>query len=126
MSCRKYILADDRIKGLLKDQSNIIDISNDWLRLDDNEKQNIFNIHACGKMLSKNDIFAEIRKIDEYFPLLCKMYFSKDRTQDQTLLTFFKEPTKIVEDKNKKFQKIMQRNILCSRSACFVEHSSKR
>lgn len=102
MSCRKYILADDRIKGLLKD---IIDISNDWLRLDDNEKQNIFNIHACGKKLSKNDFFAEIRKIDEYFPLLCKMYFSKDRTQDKTLLTFFKEPTKIVEDEIRSFRK---------------------
>lgn len=36
--CRKYIFIDDRIKGFLKDRFNVIDINNDWLKLDSDEK----------------------------------------------------------------------------------------
>lgn len=36
--CRKYIFFDDRIKGFLKDRFNVIDINNDWFKLDSNEK----------------------------------------------------------------------------------------
>lgn len=103
ISCRKYILIDDRIKGLLKDRSNIIDINNDRFQLDNNEKQMIFNIHANDKKLSKKE-FAEIGKIEEYFPLLCKMYFSKNRKQHDDMIPYFREPVAVVEGEIRSFR----------------------
>lgn len=103
ISCRKYILIDDRIKGLLKDRSNVIDINNDRFKLDSDEKQMIFNIHANDKILSKQE-FAEIGNIEEYFPLLCKMYFSKKREQHDDMIPYFKEPIAVVEGEIRSFR----------------------
>lgn len=38
ISIRKYILNDDKVRGILKDGSNIVDISDDQLKLSRNEK----------------------------------------------------------------------------------------
>lgn len=39
VSCRIYILNDKRVKGILNDKSNIVDLSNDQLNLCKSEKK---------------------------------------------------------------------------------------
>lgn len=38
LSCRKYILYDDRVRGILSEKSNIVDIDNNKLKLNKEEK----------------------------------------------------------------------------------------
>lgn len=112
ISCRKYILVDEKVKGLLSKKSNIIDINDDKYKLHNDEKRKIFNIHACDKKISEEE-FVELFEIEEYFPLLCKLYFSKDRKQSDDLLIFFKEPIRIVEEEIRSF-KISSKEKYCA------------
>lgn len=47
MLCRKYILNEKKVRGVLKDDLNIVDINNNKLKLSKNEKE---------KMLSKYEL----------------------------------------------------------------------
>lgn len=66
LSSRKYILRDDRVKGILKEATNIVDIDDDQLKLNIDEKQRIWNIYAHNKKLSKEEL-AEIFKLKNIF-----------------------------------------------------------
>lgn len=103
LSCRKYILSKDRVKGVLIEESNIVDIDEDELKLNNDEKQRIWNIYAHGRTLS-NAEFAEILKTNEYFPLLCKLYFTYERMQNNSVLKYFKEPIKVIEEEIRNFR----------------------
>lgn len=94
MSCRKYILSDNRVRGLLKDVSNIVDISNDQLKLCENEKQEIWKKYTFNKNISREDI-TKIYQTDAYFPLLCKLCFSK-KFEVKDMLRFFREPVEVL------------------------------
>lgn len=87
LSCRKYILSDNRITGIFKEKSNIVDINDDQFKLSNEEKEKIWNIHSCNKKLS-NEEFAKIIDVNEYFPLLCKLFTSK-RTPCGEIVSFF-------------------------------------
>lgn len=76
MSCKKYIFSDGRIKGLLKDKSHVVDLSNETFKLSIEEKENIWITHDVDKTVSKKEL-KQILKTETYFPLLCKLYFSK-------------------------------------------------
>lgn len=102
LSCRKYILNDDKIKGFLKERSIIIDIDDDDFKLTEAEKQKIFKIHASNKNLSKKDL-AKIIQNDEYFPLLCKLYVGNDIDQKYGL-RFFKEPVMVLKEEIRHFK----------------------
>lgn len=102
VSCRKYILNDDRVRGLLKDNSKIVDICQDELKLNNDEKKEIWNIYSSNKIPYPEDR-SEIVNIDAYFPLLCKLYFSNDRNQTDGL-RFFKEPRGVLEEEIKSFR----------------------
>lgn len=104
LSSRKYILRDDRVTGLLKETTNIVDIDDDQLKLNSDEKQRIWNIYASNKKLSKEEL-AEIFKIEEYFPLLCKLYFLKQTEKKERILMFFKEPIAVFEEDIRSFRK---------------------
>lgn len=102
VSCRKYILYENRINGILKDKSNIVDISQDQLKLNNDDKKRIWDIYSNHKQLSQEEL-EEILNIEEYFPLLCKLYFSMDRNQTDELI-FFKEPKEVFEEEIRNFR----------------------
>lgn len=103
LTCRKYILSDDRVKGLLKEKSYIVDINDEQLKLDSHEKQNIWNSYSSNQKLSKEE-FEELVQIEAYFPLLCKLYFTSDRHQNEGL-RFFKQPVAVLKEELRTFRK---------------------
>lgn len=102
MSSRKYILNDAKVKGLLKVESNIVDISNDQLKLSRNEKEEILNKYSLNKNVSREE-FLKIIQTEAYFPLLCKLCFSK-KIKEHKMLRFFTEPVEVFEDEIKAFR----------------------
>lgn len=95
LSCRKCVQMDKRVKGLFKNESNIVDIDADDCKLRDNEKLKIWNKYRSDNISFKIDL-TEIMKIVAYFPLLCKLFFSNKENQKKGL-QFFKEPIKRYE-----------------------------
>lgn len=106
MSCRKYILNDDKVKGLLKDESNIVDISNDKFKLDEKEKEEIWNKYTITENVPKEELIKIIRT-EAYFPLLCKLCFSK-KIKVHEMLRFFTEPVEVLEEEINNFRKSFQ------------------
>lgn len=95
MSCRKYIMNNNQVKGLLKDKSHIVDLSNDNFKLSIKEKENICNRYDVDKTVSRKEL-EEIIQTDAYFPLLCKLYFT-NRANIKEKLRFFKSPVEFFE-----------------------------
>lgn len=102
MSCRKYILNDGRVKGLLKNNQYIVDIDSDQLKLNKSEKKLIWNTHSLSKDLSEKE-FADIFQNEAYFPLLCKLYVCHNRYEIDGL-RFFKEPVAVFEKEVRDFK----------------------
>lgn len=75
MLCRKYIISDVRIVGIFINKLYIVDINNNLLKLNDDEKEIIFKKYLFVNKFLKEE-FVVIVKIDVYFLLLCKLYFS--------------------------------------------------
>lgn len=96
VSCRKYILMDPRVKGVLKNESNQIDISTDQLKMSNNEKREVWDMHSCNKNISEEEL-EEICQTEAYFPLLCKLY-STNENKENNILRFFKEPVVVFEE----------------------------
>lgn len=94
MSCRKGVLSDKKVKGLITDASNIIDINTDCCKLTENEKENILKIYKIDETFSQEEC-AEIVQIEEYFPLLCKLYSRKSKGEIEGLDFFFKIPEQL-------------------------------
>lgn len=102
VSCRIYILNDKRVKGILNDKSNIVDLSNDQLNLCKSEKKEIWQIYAPNEKVSKAEL-AKIVKPEAYFPLLCKLCFV-NRIKKNERLKFFMVPAEIFEEKIRYFK----------------------
>lgn len=102
MSCRKYVLTDDRVKGLFSDTPYIVDVSNDHCKLTEDEKRRILNSHTFNLNLSEKEC-AEIVKVDTYFPLLCKLYATKKTYQNEKV-RFFKKPVKVFQEEIRDFK----------------------
>lgn len=103
MSCRKYILSDDKVKGLLKKKSNIVDITNDQFKLSVEEKEKFLKMYAFDENESEEDTM-EILKTEAYFPLLCNLYFSEKGIINDKL-RFFKAPIEVFEEEIRDFRK---------------------
>uniref|UniRef100_A0A8W8NNY9 Novel STAND NTPase 3 domain-containing protein n=1 Tax=Magallana gigas TaxID=29159 RepID=A0A8W8NNY9_MAGGI len=102
VSCRIYILNDNRVKGILKSKSNIIDISSKQLQLSKTEKKNIWQVYASNENVSKDEL-EKIVQSEAYFPLLCKLYFAnKIKMKDR--LKFFTEPIEVFEEEIRDFR----------------------
>lgn len=102
VSCRIYILNDDRVKGILNDKSNIVDICNDQLKLSKNEKKDIRQIYASNETITKEEL-TQIVQCEAYFPLLCKLCFMKKNKQKDRL-SFFTKPVQIFEEEIRDFK----------------------
>lgn len=134
MSCKKYILSDAKLRGILSDKSYIVDINNDLLKLNYDDKQRILNKHSKHKNFLKEELEA-IMEIDAYFPLLCKLYFSNVKYQNDGL-RFFKEPVGVLEEEIRSFRMsstekycalvllVLFNNVLCVKNV-FMDEISK-
>lgn len=103
ISSRKIVLFDKRVTGILRDESKIIDIDNQW-KLSHYEKRLIWNKHTSNKNISEEE-FAEIVEIETYFPLLCKLWSKNIHKPKHELRLFFKEPLKVFKDELEYFRK---------------------
>lgn len=106
MSCRKCILYDHQVTGFLKDRANIVDISNDPLKLSKNENEEILSKYALNKKLSTN-VLTEIIETEAYFPLLCKICSSKEYKEHEKL-RFFTRPVEVLKKEVQLFRKSFQ------------------
>lgn len=116
MSCRIYILNDNRVKGILKSKSNIIDISSEQLQLSKTEKKDILQLYASNEKISKDEL-EKIVQTQAYFPLLCKLYFEK-KTKQKDRLKFFTEPIEVFEEEIRDFRTSCKQKILLVSSSC--------
>lgn len=126
MSCRKYILYDHRVTGFLKDRANIVDISNDQLKLSKNEKEEILSKYALNKNLSTK-VLTEIIETEAYFPLLCKLCSSREY-KEREKLRFFTRPVEVLKKEIKMFRKSFQEKycalvllVLFNNDICFED-----
>lgn len=103
MTCRLYILRDNRVEGLLKNKSNIVDISNDQNTLRKEEKQKILIAYAVNENMSNKQL-DDILETKHYFPLLCKSYFSKQIDKSK-VIEYFQEPREFYENQINQFRK---------------------
>lgn len=103
ISCRKYVLFDIRVKGLLNDKSCIFDINSNKNRLNVEEKRNILNKHTSAMDLSQEQC-DEIIKNEDYFPLLCKLFSSKAEYKNEGV-RFFREPIVVLKEEINAFKK---------------------
>ena len=97
MSCRKVIFSDKKVKGLFRDVSNVVDINFDQNKLNEDEKRSILKSYKIDEKLSEEEC-AEIVKIEEYFPLLCKLYSRNNESNRMEGLIFFKEPYIVIAE----------------------------
>ncbi|XP_062585885.1 uncharacterized protein LOC134247559 [Saccostrea cucullata] len=95
ISCRRCVFYDKRIKGILLDESNAVEIDNETNGLTVKEKKAIFNTYSQSLGLSQ-EVVSEIIKTEAYFPLLCKL-FSREANYKETGVDFFKHPYKFVK-----------------------------
>lgn len=95
MSCRKSVLLDNKVNKLLN-KSIIVKTDSEEFQLTEDEKRKIFNCYKGNKELSfeEGDITG---RIEPYFPLLCKLFFSNNEYQ-QRGIRFFEEPVKVFKD----------------------------
>lgn len=103
MTCRLYILSDNKVEGLLKNKSNIVDISNDQNTLSKEEKQNILKAYGVNENISSKQL-NDILETKHYFSLLCKSYFSNTIDQSK-VMEYFQEPREFYEKQIKRFRK---------------------
>uniref|UniRef100_A0A8W8NY75 Novel STAND NTPase 3 domain-containing protein n=4 Tax=Magallana gigas TaxID=29159 RepID=A0A8W8NY75_MAGGI len=101
ISCRNYILFDYKVKGVLKENANIVNIEDVKCKLNNDEKRCILNKYMSNDKISEEDL-TEILNTEAYFPLLCKL-FSCDINQNDGY-RFFKEPVKVVEEQIRCFR----------------------
>uniref|UniRef100_A0A8W8IED9 Novel STAND NTPase 3 domain-containing protein n=1 Tax=Magallana gigas TaxID=29159 RepID=A0A8W8IED9_MAGGI len=114
LSSRKYILLDNRVKGILNDKSCSIDLSDDKHKLNNGEKETILRSYASNSGLLKDDI-SGILTTEEYFPLLCKLYFS-DKNKQTIGPRFFKEPFNVCQEQIRNFRNDSKKE--CKKKYC--------
>lgn len=94
ISCRKYIQYDFRVSGVFKQNSNIVDIESDQLKLNKDEKRQILTKYNSGVILHENEL-KDILETEVYFPLLCKLFFIDENCR-KDCVEFFKEPVMVL------------------------------
>ncbi|XP_034301452.2 ankyrin repeat domain-containing protein 50-like [Magallana gigas] len=103
MSSRNHIIFDTRVTHNLVNQSHIVNIDDDKYKLSVNEKRQILAIYTSDMNLSDKDC-DEIVEVEMYFPLLCKLYSSKDDYKNMGI-GFFKEPVTVLKEEIIGFRK---------------------
>lgn len=108
LSCRKCVIDNYGAKGIFKDKECVVDINDNKLKMNYEEKQKVWNSHASYNKISKT-IHPDFQ-IEPNFPLLCKLYSSNEKYYLES--TFFEEPLVIMEKYIRSFRD------LCKETYC--------
>nr|XP_034308583.1 ankyrin-3 isoform X2 [Crassostrea gigas] len=96
MSCRNHIISDARLTRNLVNQSHIVDIDDNKNKLSVDEKRKILTKYTFGMNLSETEC-EKIVEVERYFPLLCKLYSSKEDTPKNSI-GFFTETVTVLQE----------------------------
>nr|XP_034328552.1 uncharacterized protein LOC117689995 isoform X2 [Crassostrea gigas] len=118
MSCRNHIIFDARVTRYLMNKSHIINIDENKYKLSVKEKQEILNKYTSDMNLSDKDRL-KIVKVERYFPLLCKLYSSKEECKNKGI-EFFTEPVTVLKEEILGFRKKTRVNIVLWPSLFFL------
>uniref|UniRef100_K1PQ97 Ankyrin-1 n=1 Tax=Magallana gigas TaxID=29159 RepID=K1PQ97_MAGGI len=94
MSCRNHIISDTRLTRFFVYQSYIVDIDENKNKLTVDEKRQILTKYTIGMNLSDKDC-DKVVEVETYFPLLCKLYYSKEYYGKKDI-SFFTEPVTVL------------------------------
>lgn len=108
LCCRKTVLSNYKVRGLLKENLNIVDINSDQLKLTFEEKCNMWMRYASNRGVYI-DVLQGIIQIDAYFPLLCKAFFDNQNYQKMGI-RFFKEVNAVFEEDIRNLKKTCKEN----------------
>ncbi|XP_062597051.1 uncharacterized protein LOC134258501 [Saccostrea cucullata] len=108
LPCRRCVLYDKRVKGILFEESTIVEIDTETNRLTDEEKRSILNQYTQNRDLS-DEIVSEIIKTEAYFPLLCKL-FSRPVYKENGL-DFFKSPKRFIKQEIDIFKRVDKKKL---------------
>lgn len=78
MSCRNPI-----INNSLKNQLDIVDLDDNEYKLSVDEKRQILRKYISEVNLSEKDCDEIVSTVEKHFPVLCRLYFSKDENEDK-------------------------------------------
>ncbi|XP_065926160.1 uncharacterized protein [Magallana gigas] len=96
MSCRNHIISDTRVTRYLLNHTHTVNIDDNKYKLSVDEKRKILKKHTFSMNISKRD-FDKIVEVKMYFPLLCKLFSSKEEFKDMGIY-FFKEPVTVLKE----------------------------
>lgn len=102
ISCRIHILNNNRVKGHLNDESNVVNICDDHYKFTDDDKQHILKTCTTDINLSEEDC-ASIIQSERFSPLLCKLCFRGDIFQKYGL-GFFEDPVEVLKKEIKEYR----------------------
>ncbi|XP_065924639.1 uncharacterized protein [Magallana gigas] len=103
MSCRSHIIRDARLTRYLVNQSNVVNIDDKETKLSVKEKRQILTKYMSNVNLSDEDR-CKILEVETYFPLLCKLYSSKEEYKHKGI-EFFTEPVTVLKEEIIEFRK---------------------
>eukprot|EP00105_Crassostrea_gigas_P020621 XP_011439451.2 PREDICTED: uncharacterized protein LOC105336715 isoform X2 [Crassostrea gigas] len=103
MSCRNHIISDTRVIRNLVNQSHIVNIDYNKYKLSVDEKRQILNKYTSGINLSDKDC-DKVVEVERYFPLLCKLYSSKEEYKHKGI-EFFTKPVTVLKEEILEFRK---------------------
>eukprot|EP00105_Crassostrea_gigas_P037644 XP_019921792.1 PREDICTED: uncharacterized protein LOC109618466 [Crassostrea gigas] len=103
MSCRSHIMCDARLTRYLANEPNVVNIDDKETKLSVQEKRQILTNYTPNVNLSDEDC-SKILEVETYFPLLCKLYFSKEYYKHKGI-EFFTEPVTVLKEEIIGFRK---------------------
>nr|XP_034330481.1 uncharacterized protein LOC105323896 [Crassostrea gigas] len=103
MSCRNHIISDTRVTRYIVNQSYVLNIDDNKYKLSVEEKRQILSKYTSDMNLSVKDR-DKLVEVERYFPLLCKLYSSKEEYKHKGI-EFFTEPVTVLKEEILEFRK---------------------
>eukprot|EP00105_Crassostrea_gigas_P036826 XP_019920974.1 PREDICTED: uncharacterized protein LOC105323896 [Crassostrea gigas] len=103
MSSRNHIISDTRVTRYLVNPSDILNIDDNKNKLSVKEKRQILKKYTSDINISAKDRH-KIVEVERYFPLLCKLYSSKEEYKNKGI-EFFTEPVTVLKEELLGFRK---------------------
>lgn len=103
MSSRKFDVHVSTVKGLLHDESSIVDITGPQWKLNYGEKREMFKQYTSN-MIVPDEECEQIIKTEAYFPLLCKLYATNVINHKEGAL-FFEKPVEVLQKEIRSYRR---------------------
>lgn len=124
LTCRKCIIDEmrDSISSRVFEERSIVYVDGNDFKLSRTEKRTIFKRYSPDEEGVDEKKIDDIIEIDNYFPLLCKLYASR-KNQEETNTSLFKEPINFFSEEIENYRR-NSKEIYCA-LACLVFFNNK-